>query len=60
MIEETKLIYVNDEEKYVEGYFITIKQLTQLVRDFEPDCRDGFVSNDVAYLEHKLKNMEHE
>lgn len=60
MIRETKIININGKEKFITGYFLTIKQLTQLVRDFQVDCHDGFVSNDEAYLEQKLKNMDHE
>ena len=59
MIPETKIINVNGEEKFVEGYFLTLKQLARLVRDFQADCFDGFVSNDEAYLETKLKEIEH-
>lgn len=47
-------------EVYVEGYFVQMKHLAQLVRDFEPDCRDGFVSNDEAYIETRLKEMDYE
>ena len=60
MIPETKIVIVNDEEKFITGYFLTIKQVAQLVRDFEPDCRDGFVSNDEAYIEARLKEMKYE
>lgn len=60
MIQETKIANVNGKEKYITGYFLTIKQLSQLVRDFQADCHDGFVSNDEAYLEEKLKGIEHE
>ena len=52
IILESKLI----DDVYVEGYYLTIKDLEELVRDFEPDCRDGFVSNDGAYIEHWMKN----
>ena len=44
--------------QYVEGYFFTIDKLQQLVRDFQADCHDGFVSNDEAYLEQWLKKHE--
>ena len=60
MISETKIVIVNDEEKIVTGYFLTIKQLARLVRDFQADCFDGFVSNDEAYLESKLKEIEYD
>jgi hypothetical protein len=42
-------------EKYVAGYYLTIEDLKMLVRDFQADCHDGFVSNDKAYLEEWLK-----
>lgn len=43
-------------ERYIKGYFLTILDLEQLVRDFQVDCHDGFVSNDNAYLEEWLKS----
>ena len=46
------------EEKYVSGYFLGIEDLAKLVRDFQADCHDGFVSNDKAYIENWLKNHE--
>ncbi len=42
--------------EYVDGYFLTIKDLKKLVRDFQVDCHDGFVSNDNSYIENWLKN----
>ena len=42
--------------KYVEGYFLTIHDLGRLVRDFQADNHDGFVSNDHSYIEHWLKD----
>lgn len=51
IILESKII----EEKYVDGYYLTIEDLKQLVRDFQADCHDGFVSNDNAYIEAWLK-----
>jgi hypothetical protein len=36
---------------YVDGYFLTIDDLARLVRDFQADCHDGFVSNDKSYIE---------
>jgi hypothetical protein len=59
MIPETKIVMIDGDEKFVTGYFLTIEQLARLVRDFQADCFDGFVSNDVAYLESKLKEIEH-
>jgi hypothetical protein len=40
---------------YVDGYFLTINDLAKLVRDFQVDCHDGFVSNDHSYIENWLK-----
>jgi len=54
IILESKLI----DEEYVDGYYLTINDLERLVRDFQADCHDGFVSNDNAYIEHWLKNHE--
>jgi len=50
IILESKLV----DEVYVEGYYLTLKDLEQLVRDFQADCHDGFVSNDGAYIEQWL------
>jgi hypothetical protein len=47
---ETTVDYV-----YVDGYYLTIHDLEKLVRDFQADCHDGFVSNDKAYIEEWLK-----
>lgn len=60
MIAETRLTTTKTGEKFVTGYFLTTKQLAQLVRDFQADCFDGFVSNDETYLESKLKEINHE
>jgi hypothetical protein len=48
---ESKLI----GDKYVDGYYLTIHDLQELVRDFQADCHDGFVSNDNSYIEEWLK-----
>jgi hypothetical protein len=48
----------NIDRDYVDGYFLTIHDLIKLVRDFQVDCHDGFVSNDKAYLEQWLKKHE--
>jgi hypothetical protein len=42
--------------EYASGYFLTIDDLEKLVRDFQVDNHDGFVSNDQAYIEEWLKN----
>ena len=52
IILESKLV----DEIYVDGYYLTLKDLERLVRDFQADCHDGFVSNDGAYIENWLKN----
>lgn len=41
--------------EYVDGYFLTIYDLAVLVRDFQADCHNGFVSNDHSYIEEWLK-----
>jgi len=38
-----------------EGYFMPLDKLTELVRDFQVDNHDGFVSNDKVYIEFWLK-----
>lgn len=55
---ENRLVNTKDGEKYVEGYFLTLKQIEGLVRDFQADCFDGFVSNDRAYIELWLKKED--
>lgn len=45
-------------EKYLDGYFLTIDDLADLVRDFQVDNFDGFVSNDQSYIEEWLKKHE--
>ena len=54
IILESKIV----DEKYVDGYYLTIDDLEKLVRDFQVDCHDGFVSNDKAYIEEWLKKHE--
>jgi hypothetical protein len=46
-------------EQYVRGYFLTIDDLQKLVRDFQVDNFDGFVSNDNSYIESWLNKHEH-
>lgn len=55
---ESRLIKTKNGEKYTDGYFLTLEQLEKLVRDFQIDCYDGFVSNDKAYIENWIKNNE--
>lgn len=52
---ESKLVVTENGEIFVEGYFVTIDKLAELVRDFQVDCHDGFVSNDKSYIENWLK-----
>jgi hypothetical protein len=49
---------INTDYTYVDGYFLTIHDLAVLVRDFQADCHDGFVSNDGAYIEEWLKKHD--
>lgn len=56
---ETILRKQKDESyQYMNGYFLTLEQLAELVRDFQVDCHDGFVSNDKSYIEEWLKKHE--
>jgi hypothetical protein len=57
-IEQKEISYdgiIKREDYYICGYFLTLSDLAQLVRDFQADCHDGFVSNDSAYIESWLK-----
>lgn len=56
IILESKIVVENSKENYVDGYFLTVDDLQKLVRDFQADCHDGFVSNDKGYIEEWLKN----
>ena len=57
--EETRVEILNEfEEKIVSGYFLTIYDMARLARDFQVDCHDGFVSNDLSYIEHWLKKHD--
>lgn len=53
MIKSENRIIIDDNQNeiHVDGYFLTINDLTLLVRDFQADCFDGFVSNDSSYIE---------
>lgn len=55
IILESKIFVIDGNEEYVDGYYLTLKDLERLVRDFQADCHDGFVSNDNAYIELWLK-----
>lgn len=56
---ESRMVTDEDSgEKFVDGYFLTIYDMARLVRDFQADCHDGFVSNDLSYVEHWLKKHD--
>ena len=58
---ETRLRKQPDQSyRYTEGFFFTLDKLQQLVRDFQVDCYDGFVSNDKAYIEEWIKKNDNE
>lgn len=58
---ESMLRRKKDESmQYMDGYFLTINQLKELVRDFQADCHDGFVSNDQSYIEEWMKKHDPE
>ena len=58
---ETRLRKQSDQSyQYTEGFFFTLDKLQQLVRDFQVDCYDGFVSNDKAYIEEWIKKNDNE
>jgi len=48
----------DESYQYMDGVFLTLEQLAELVRDFQVDCHDGFVSNDKSYIEEWLKKHE--
>lgn len=63
IVKESKIITTHlgvggTHEGYVDGYYLTIHDLAKLVRDFQVDCHDGFVSNDQSHIENWLKNHE--
>jgi len=62
IIQETKLVveHIDSEtpiEKFVDGYFLTIFDIIQLVRDHE-ERRRFLPINDKTYIEKWLKNHE--
>jgi len=46
-------------DKYMGGYFLTAYDLQRLVRDYQADWHDGFVGNDISYIEGWLKEHDH-
>ena len=58
MIKEVQLrIQPDGAHQYREGYFVTINTLAEMVRDFQADQHDGFVSNDEVWIEEWLKKQ---
>ena len=55
---ESRLDTTGFVEKYVDGYYLTIDDLSVLVRDFQADCHDGFISNDGSYIEEWLNKHQ--
>jgi len=47
-----------ERDEYLKGYFLTIYDLEKLVRDFQVDCHDGFVSNDQSYIQEWLRKHD--
>lgn len=58
MLESKIVMQPDGSEKYVDGYFLTIDELQKLVRDFQADCHDGFVSNDKSYIENWVSKTD--
>lgn len=54
IIKESK----NVDNIFIDGYYLTIDDLERLVRDFQADCFDGFVSNDKSYIESWLNKHD--
>jgi len=54
-MKEIRIAYdENGKEIIVEGYFVTSDELGKLMQEYLVDNYDGFVSNNVSYLETKL------
>jgi len=58
MLESKIVMQPDGSERYVDGYFLTIDELQKLVRDFQADCHDGFVSNDKSYIENWVSKTD--
>jgi hypothetical protein len=43
----------------MKSYNLTIEELSDLCRNFQTDCFDGFVSNDNSYIKNWLKIKNH-
>jgi hypothetical protein len=62
MISETRLRTKDHdsgtyEENWVTGYFMTLDDIVKICQAYIADNRDGFISNNKAYLESKLKEL---
>lgn len=55
---ERRIETVGKQVRTKAGYFLTIQQIVKLCRDFNADQRDGFISNDEAYVKLKVEEME--
>ena len=59
MIQETRIVVKGEnQEEWKTGYFLSLDELERLVRDFQVDCHDGYVSNDKAYIETWLNKQK--
>lgn len=53
---ESRLMKTKDGEKYVDGYFLTLDQLQQLILTYlKDDCGDK-ISNDQLYIMRWIDN----
>lgn len=55
---ERRIETIVEQVRTKVGYFLTIQQIVKLCRDFNADQRDGFISNDEAYIKIKVEEME--
>lgn len=55
---EKKLVSTPDGEFWKDGYFLSIDQLKELVREFHSDFYNGFVSDDKVYIKEWMKKRE--
>ena len=53
---ENKIVKINDINHYEYRAIFNIGIVKKLVRDFQIDCVNSFVSNDETYIEQWLKN----
>lgn len=58
MVPEQRIVVKDDyHEEWKTGYFLSLDEIQKLVRDFQTDCHDGFISNDKSYLENWLEKL---